>query len=55
MACAHPAKFQDTVKKATNLDLEIPEELGKIFDKKEKMTILANSKKEVKKFILENI
>ena len=55
LACAHPAKFQDTVKKATNLDVEIPEELGKIFDKKEKMTILANSTKEVKKFILENI
>ena len=55
LACAHPAKFQDTVKKATNLDIEIPEELRKIFDKKEKMTILANSTKEVKKFILENI
>ena len=55
LACAHPAKFQDTVKKAINSKIEIPIELSKIFDKEEKMTILANSTNEVKNYILKNI
>ncbi len=55
LACAHPAKFLNAVKKATNLETEIPKDLSKIFDKKEKMTILDNGKEEVKNFILKNI
>ncbi len=54
LACAHPAKFRNVVEKAINIETEIPKELSKIFDKKEKMTILEN-KKEVKNFILDNI
>ncbi len=55
LACAHPAKFKDTVERATNFKTEIPEELSKIFAKKEKMTILSNDTESVKNFILENI
>ncbi len=55
LACAHPAKFADVVTRATNFETEIPFELSKIFDKKEKMTILPNNTNSVKKFILENI
>ena len=55
LVCAHPAKFSDVVKKAINSEINIPEDLSKLFDKKEKMTILSNNTKEVKNFILENI
>ena len=46
---------KNVVEKAINIEIEIPKELSKIFDKKEKMTILENNKKEVKNFILDNI
>ena len=55
LVCAHPAKFSDAVKKAINLEINIPEDLSKLFDKKEKMTILSNNTNEVKDYILENI
>ena len=48
LACAHPAKFNSAVKKAINKEVDIPIELSNLFDKKEKMTILPNSTKEVK-------
>ncbi len=55
LVCAHPAKFGEVVEKATNVNLELPKELSKIFDKNEKMTILPNDTKKIKNFILQNI
>ncbi|MAV63640.1 MAG: threonine synthase [Candidatus Marinimicrobia bacterium] len=55
LVCAHPAKFNIPVKKAINQEVTIPNELSKLFDKKEKLTILSNNTKEVKNFIMENI
>ncbi|MDC2992131.1 threonine synthase [Pelagibacteraceae bacterium] len=55
LACAHPAKFNTAVKKAINKEIDIPSELNNLFDKKENMTILPKSTKEVKKFLLQNI
>ena len=55
LACAHPAKFNLAVKKAINKEADIPIELNNLFDKKEKMTILPNSSKEVKNYLLQNI
>ena len=55
LACAHPAKFNSAVKKAINKEADIPIELSNLFDKKEKMTILPNSTKEVKNYLLQNI
>jgi len=48
LACAHPAKFSDAIFKATNEKPFIPERLKKIFDQKEKMTILDNDFEKVK-------
>ena len=48
LVCAHPAKFNDAVKKAIKKEIDIPKELSNLFDKEEKMTILANSTQEVK-------
>jgi threonine synthase len=55
LACAHPAKFGEAIKKATGKDPELPKEIENIFDKDEKMTILPNSSDEIKSFILNNI
>ena len=55
LACAHPAKFGDAIKKATGKSPKLPKELENIFDKSEKMTILPNSSKEIKSYILNNI
>ena len=55
LACAHPAKFGDAIKKATNEEPIFPKELEKIFDKEEKMTILSNNSNEIKSFILKNL
>ena len=55
LACAHPAKFSNAIKKAIGKDPIFPKDLENIFDKKEKMTILTNNSTEVKNFILKNI
>ena len=55
LACAHPAKFNTAVEKAIGKAIDIPIELSNLFDKKEKMTILPNSTKEVKNYLLQNI
>ena len=55
LACAHPAKFNDAVEKATGSKSLTPKELENIFDKKEKMTILNNETKAVKSLILKNL
>tara|TARA_Y100000591_G_scaffold315711_1_gene323600 strand:+ start:64 stop:1431 length:1368 start_codon:yes stop_codon:yes gene_type:complete len=55
LVCAHPAKFNDAVKKAIKKDIDIPKELSNLFDKEEKMTILENSTQKVKNYIINNI
>ena len=55
LACAHPAKFGDAIKKATGKDPELPKEIENIFDKDEKMTILPNNSDDIKSLILNNI
>ena len=55
LACAHPAKFGDSIKKATGKSPELPKEIQNIFEKDEKMIILPNNSKEIKSFILTNI
>ena len=54
LACAHPSKFADAIKKATNENPIYPKELENIFDKDEKMTILPNNANKIKSYILEN-
>ena len=55
LACAHPAKFGDAIEKATGEPPVLPKDLSKLFDKKEKMTILDNNKKDLKSLILSTI
>jgi len=55
LACAHPAKFGNAIEKAIGITPFLPKELDNIFDKSEKMTILPNSSKEIKSFIIKNI
>ena len=55
LVCAHPAKFDKAVNKAINKEIDVPKELSNLFDKEEKMTILSNSTKDIKNFILEKI
>ena len=55
LACAHPAKFGDAIKKATGKETNMPKELENIFDKNEKMTILPNNSNDIKSLILKNI
>tara|TARA_Y100000590_G_scaffold463244_1_gene629537 strand:- start:7803 stop:9170 length:1368 start_codon:yes stop_codon:yes gene_type:complete len=55
LACAHPAKFPDAIKKSIGNAPEFPKELEKIFDKKEKMNILSNDSQTIKDFIINNI
>ncbi len=52
LACAHPAKFGDTIKKALNIDLSLPKEIENIFEKEENIHILSNNSRDVKNFIL---
>jgi len=55
LACAHPAKFGNAIKKSINIDILLPKVLENIFDKKENMHILNNNSKDIKNFILKNI
>jgi len=55
LACAHPAKFGDAIKRAIGNTPELPKELENIFDKSEKMTILPNNSNYIKSLILQNI
>ncbi len=55
LACAHPAKFKNAIFDAIKKEPPIPNDLKKIFDKEEKMTILENKKELVKSNILKLI
>ena len=55
LACAHPAKFGDAIEKATGEAPILPQDLSKLFDKEEKMTILDNNKDALKSLILKNL
>jgi len=55
LACAHPSKFADAIKKATGEDTLIPKEIEKIFDKEEKLFILPNNTEDIKSLIVKNI
>jgi len=55
LACAHPAKFGDAIKKATGILPNFPKELENIFDKEEKVTILDSNIEDIKNHILKNL
>ncbi|MCM8768017.1 MAG: threonine synthase [Candidatus Omnitrophica bacterium] len=50
---AHPGKFPEVIEKILGFEPEIPKELKNLISKKEKYTILENSYKELKDFLLD--
>ena len=52
LATAHPAKFPEIVKKATNQKPDLPSNLKNILIKNEKFDKLSNNLKIIKKYIL---
>lgn len=54
LACAHPAKLPDAVKKATGVSPSLPEHLSNLFEREERFSVLPNSVEAVAKFINES-
>ncbi len=54
LACAHPAKFPETVLKATGQKAELPEHLADLYRRKEKFTVLPNDYAALTAFIGKN-
>jgi threonine synthase len=52
LACAHPAKFPETVQKAIGISPSLPPELSDLFDREERYEIIDNNYDLVKQFIL---
>jgi threonine synthase len=55
LATAHPCKFPDAIKNATNITAELPEELMFIINEKENYDIIDNNVDKVKQHIKERI
>jgi threonine synthase len=55
LATAHPCKFPDAIKKAVDLNVELPEELRFIMNEKENYDIIDNNIEKVKHHIKERI
>ncbi len=53
LSTAHPSKFPETVKDATGKDPELPDEIKRVMEEKEKFDILPNDLNSIKKFIKE--
>ena len=53
LGTAHPYKFLETVKKATNMEIKVPSQLPNLIDKKERFDILENNISKIKNYILE--
>ncbi len=53
LATAHPAKFPDAVKTATETHPELPAWLGDLFDRPEKMDVLPNATEQVMSYVRE--
>ena len=53
LATAHPAKFSDVVMKETSIKPELPENLKKTLNQKEKVKNLPKDLKKVKDYIMD--
>jgi threonine synthase len=53
LGTAHPYKFLETVKKATDIELEMPSQLSNVMDKEERFDIIENIIPKIKNYILE--
>ena len=55
LACAHPAKFPESIEKAIDINIDKPEKLSDILSKKEKCVLMQNDFNTIQDYILENI
>jgi len=55
LGTAHPAKFSDAVMKETNIKPDLPEDLNKILNQKERIDQLPNDLKKIKDYILDRV
>ena len=55
LATAHPCKFPDAIKKAINLNAELPNELAFVLGEKENYDIIENDLTKIKQHIKERI
>ena len=55
LATAHPCKFPDAIKKAINLNEDLPKELMFVMEEKENYDILDNDVEKIKQHIKERI
>jgi threonine synthase len=51
LGCAHPAKFPDTVERATGIRPRLPPALGDLLDRRERIVALPNDASAVRRFI----
>ena len=51
LACAHPAKFPDAVERATGIRPALPEALGDLFERRERLTVLPSDQAVVTRYI----
>jgi threonine synthase len=51
LACAHPAKFADTVERATGRRPALPAALGDILERRERLVVLPNDLGALTRFI----
>jgi len=54
LACAHPAKFPDTVELATGCHPALPDHLADLFEREERMTVLGAGLQVVQQFVRTN-
>ena len=55
LATAHPAKFSDVVMKETSIKPDLPENLKKMLNQRERTDILPNDLNKVKDYILDRV
>ena len=55
LACAHPVKFPETIKRAIGIVPRLPEALESLIVKKERSVSLAASRQDVEKFMMERV
>jgi threonine synthase len=55
LACAHPAKFPEAVTRAIGRSAPLPPELGDLFERQERFTVLPNDAAAVQRFMSERL
>lgn len=55
LACAHPAKFPDSVEKATGIHPPLPPHLADLYERKEIFTVLPNDQTQLQDFVRKNV